>query len=153
MEKIQKKYAEHIVKFSLPSYCEIDSDFEIFDIDDEKYMLREIRKRIHEKIEDYVKIIEPFLQPEAFIKDMHECKILNDEEKKKIYALYKRLMFFGRYSIEISINENDEKSALFINEVFKEWDNIKKKILFLVVKMKESWLNETDDEEKVGYMG
>ena len=62
-------------------------------------------------------------------------------------------MFLNRLSIESSIGEDDKKSSEFINEVWKQWDDIKKKLLPYVKKMKESWLKEMKVKTELGYLG
>jgi hypothetical protein len=116
-------------------------------------LLRETRRKITEKIELYIKVLDGLLNPEAGLCDMLECRVFSDEEKSKMFNLYKKLMFLDRLSVEVSIDEDDSKSSEFINEVWKQWDDVKKEFLVVVKKMKESWLKETDIKEELGYLG
>ena len=50
-------------------------------------------------------------------------------------------------------NYTNQIKDFFINEVWKQWRDINKQFLPVVVKMKESWLKETDIKEKLGYLG
>ena len=150
---IAKKYGELAKKYDLPSFEQLDVDFEIGDIENDHFLLREVRRHMMEKIEDLVKILEPILQPDVIICDMHECKIFDDESKKELYDLYRTLMFFHRYSIEISINEIDETSSKFISKFYKEWEKIKPVFSKIVIKLKDSWLQDGDAEEHQRYVG
>lgn len=153
MEKIKEEYQKIAKLHKLPSFDSLNNEFEISDIEESDFLLREIRRKIDEKMENFVKVLDPVLQPEAVLCDMHECKALNDEEKKKAYDVYRKIMYFNRLSIETTINEDDKKTSAFIENVWKEWDNIKKDFLEVIIKLKESWLTEGDSEEAVRYMG
>jgi hypothetical protein len=156
MEKeIKKKYEELAKKYSLPSFNNLNNEFEISTIEHEEFLLREIRRKIYEKIEVYVKILESILQPDtSSLSDMYECRVFNEKEKEDIFKLFRRLLFFDRFSIETSVNEDDKKSAEFINGFWKEWDEIKKEFSSFIKKMKEECLKENKImEEERGYLG
>lgn len=151
---IKKKYEELQKKYKLPSYNEIDSGFEISCIEDsEKFLLRIIRRKIAEKLEIYDKIIDAILIPESNLTSLYECQILTDEEKRKLYLLSKKLMYFDRFSIETSVDETDKKTADFINEFWKEWPSIKKKISEIIKKLKQGWTKEIKLKEEKSYLG
>jgi hypothetical protein len=150
---VKEKYQELEKKHKLPSFSELDRDFEVSSIEEEKFLLREIRRKIVEKIELYAKLLSEWLNPEATISNMHESKLFTEKERRELFQVYKRLMFFDRYSIETAAREDDEKSAEFINDVFKEWNDLKENISVFVKKAKESWTEEVDVKEELGYMG
>lgn len=152
--EVKKKYEELARKHSLPSFESINNDFELTSIKDEtEFLLREIRRKISEKLESFTEILNCIVQPDTSVSDMHECSILDEEEREKAIALFKKLMFFERYSVEASINEDDKKTSKFISDFWKEWPNIKSEFLWVILKLKESWLRETDIKTDVGYLG
>ena len=150
---MKEEYEKLAKKYELPDFDSINKEFEISTIDTRDFLLREIRRKITEKIEIYIKSIEPILQPEASVSDMYECKIFDDKEKKNIYDIFKKMMFLHRFSTETSIDEDDKKTSEFLKKVWVEWPKIKKEFLNIISKMKNSWLNETNVKEKIGYMG
>ena len=83
---------------------------------------------------------------------MIELNNFNEEEKKKIYALYKKLMGLERESLKLDVINDDKKSAEFINHVFAEWKNYSNEMKWITEKMKESW-DKKDKEEEGSYMG
>ncbi len=151
--ELKEQYQKLAKKNKLPSFDSLNNEFEISAIEETDFLLREIRRKITEKIELYVKVLDSLLHPEACLSDMYECRVFSDEEKNKLFNLYQKLMFLDRLSIESSIDEDDKKSSDFINEVVKQWDDIKKDFLPVARKMKESWLKDTDIKEELGYMG
>ncbi len=151
---IKEKYDKLKKRYNLPSFDDINNEFEISIIDNDEFLLRGIRRKIAEKIEAYTKFLEEqILQPSTDVSNMYEFKVFDDEERKEIFKIYKRLMFFSRFSIEAGLYEDDKKTAEFIKSVFDEWNELKKKLLKFVVKVKESWLKEKDIKEDLGYMG
>lgn len=140
-------------KHKLPSFDSLNNEFEINTIEESEFLLREIRRKIDDKIENFLKILEAILQPDTVLCDMHECRLFNDTEKKKIYDLYKKLRFFDRYSIQIAIDEDDKKTCEFVNDVMKDWNKVKEEMLWISKMLKESWLKDSDIKEELGYMG
>lgn len=153
MADIQKKYNELQKKHKLPDYAQLNSDFEISVIDKEEFLLREVRRKIYEKIDKFVQVLDTVLQPEANVKDMQECHVFTEKEKERIYELYKRMMFYLQYSNETALFETDEESARFITESSSGWQSIKKELKPIVSKLKESWKEETTIQEVLNYMG
>ena len=150
---IKTKYEELQKKYNLPSYEDINNDFEISIIEDEKFLLRAIRRKLAEKLDAYSKIIESILMPESNQTSIYECQLFTEDEKKKLYHLFKKVMYFDRFSIETSLNENDEKTANFINEFWKEWPDIKSQLSEMFKELKKGWTKEIKLEEKRSYLG
>lgn len=153
-KEIEKQYNELRGKFGLPGFKEIDIELEISDFEETNFLLRSIIRRISEKVDFYRTMMEEILQPDASnIYAMHETRCLDDEEKSRMYNLYRKLMDFDRQSIEISLELNEKDEAEFINGFFSEWKELKKELLNFVRKMRASWKIEADIKEDVGYLG
>lgn len=152
--EIKKDYEELRKKYSLPDYKSMDDDFEISCIDDGDSLLRDIDRKIAEKIEFFADIINSVLQPDtSSLTDMHECRFFNDAEKKVLFDLYKVLMGMHRASIELLIHNNEKETAEFIKDTCSKWGNVKKSIAATVRKMKETWQKEISYKEELGYLG
>lgn len=149
--EIKKKYGE--IKYDMPDYEALNKEFEISTIEAEEFLLREIRRKMYDKIDKYLKILDSILQPEALIADMQECHTFTDEEKKQIYAQYKKLMYIKRLSYEIALDEDDETTAKFINDSYDVWQEVKPGLKKFVSKLKECWKKESDIHEVLNYMG
>tara|TARA_B100000315_G_C14456857_1_gene531816 strand:- start:245 stop:715 length:471 start_codon:yes stop_codon:yes gene_type:complete len=140
--------------YNLPDFEKLDLEFELNTIDRDDFLLSDIRKKMMEKIEFFCDIIESSLQPDtSSLASMHECKFLEDEEKEKLYKLYKRLMFLNKSAILLGINSTDKDELVFINIILKEMPEVKRKILSFVNKVKENWRNGSDIKEEIGYLG
>jgi len=152
--EIEKQYDELRKKLKLPEFKVIDFEFEISDLEETKFLLRAIIRRIAEKLDFYSTMLEEVLQPDASnLYAMHETRFLDEDEKKKLYDLYRKLMIFNRQSIEITLEHNEKEDAAFIDNFFNHWKELKIELLGCVKKMKDSWKTETDIKEDLGYLG
>lgn len=151
--KDKDKFEELIKKHKLPSFNELDKEFEISTIDKKEFPLREIRRKIAEKIDLYITLFESVLQVEPTIKTLNEIGAFSESEKENLYKLFRKFMVIDRSSIETSIDEDDEKTAEFIKTVFDQWKDLKKELLPIIKKLKESWMQEKDIKEILRYVG
>ncbi len=153
-KEIEKQYNELRKKYKLPEFKVIDTELEISDLDDTNFLLRAIIRKIAEKLDFYTAMIEEELQPDAAkLYAMHESRIFEEEEKKKMFEFYKKLMILNRHSVEISLMGNDKEEANFINDFLNGWGKIKAELLSYITRMKDSWKADTDIKEDLGYLG
>lgn len=152
-ENIKKDYEILRKKYSLPDFDSLNNEFEVFSIENKQFLLKEIRRKIIEKLDAYAKILESLLQPDtASLSAMHECRFIEDKEKEDIYKNYKRLMIIDRNSIISSLG-NEKEEAEFIKSSFEEWLRLKKDIGPIMKKIKSTWEKEADVKEELGYLG
>lgn len=152
-KKIRDRYDKLKAQHNLPAYEIVDEEFEISLLETDVFLLREIRRQIEDKINDFLKVLDYVLQPESSIFSMHESSFFNEEEKKDLFALYSKLMIMTRQGFEISISDGDGTNAKFIINVIKEWKGIKDKMIAFSRKLQEGWKSEVPDEQKLAYFG
>lgn len=152
-ESVKTVYEQLNKKYSLPAFEKLDNEFEVSSIENKQFLLKEIRRKITDKIEAYAKILEALLQPDtASVSSMRECRFIEDKEKEEIYTLYKKLMIIDRSSIIASLGD-DRQAADFIKNSFEEWNKLKSDIMPIAEKLKSSWENEKDIKEELEYFG
>ena len=152
-QKIKKKYDELKGKYALPDFEELNREFELSAIEHEEFLLRKIRKTIADKINAMCEFLEDLLSPDNSLANIYEYKAFDDNERKKIFELYKRLKVLEKLSLELSLNHDEKKDAEFIEDVFSSWDKIKDEITGFIKKIKYFWENESTKEYKAGYFG
>ncbi|MBI2659074.1 hypothetical protein HYX05_03180 [Candidatus Woesearchaeota archaeon] len=152
---IEKQYIELKKKHRLPEFREIDFEFELSDLEETSFLLRAIIRRMEEKLDFYSTMLEEILQPDTSnLYAMHETRFFDEDEKKRMYELYTKLMNFNRQSIEVSLEHNENNEVDFINNLFQEWKTLKQELLAFVRKTRASWKREEADiKEDLGYMG
>lgn len=154
-DKFDIKAEYNKLKYKLPRYDDLDKEFEIStaNIKDKNFLLRNIRRRLNDKVIFYCRIIEGLLYPNPNnLIGMLEVRSFNDAEKEKISKIYKKLMQFERQSLMIDIDPDEKRDLDFINDLFKEWGKFKEELISITKKMKESWHLE-EKEEKDNYFG
>jgi len=152
--KIEAEYNKLCKKFKLPKFDEIDSEFEISSLETEKFLIKNILKKIIEKLEFYIETIGNLVHPDgSSISTMYEIRFFSDEEKNEMYKLFKKLMKNHRNAITLVLENNEKQQAAFLNKFFNEWLNIKKDLIKYMDKMKESWDKDTTIQEDLGYFG
>ena len=151
-DKLKKEYMGLQKKYNLPKFSLLDSDFEISKADGP--LLKESIKLISETLKDSLDAIQSILSPDSSsIVSLHECRTFDDEEKRKLYSLFKKTIILIRKANIASIDYDEKKAASFISESYKEWQAIKKELVNTYKKLIDSWEKENDIKEQLGYLG
>jgi len=137
----------------LPDFDELNNEFELSTIECEEFLLRKIRKKIADKINAMCEFLEDLLSPDTTMANLYEYKAFDDDERKKIFELYKRLKVLEKLALELSLNHDDEKDAKFIKDVFSSWDEIRNEMTTIIKKIKDFWEKESTTEYKARYFG
>lgn len=150
--EIRQAYEFFKEKFKdLPDYDELDDQFEISVLEVNKFFLRNLRRRMIEKIDFFSKILEIYLNPEPFYSISVEMQGMVDDVANGLNTIYKELMYFEKYSLEIAIDSDDEKEAKFIVELFEAWPNMKKELKVILKVAKDSWKKELKQDPRAKY--
>jgi len=150
MAEIKNKLEELRKKHDLPGYDELAKEFEIDSIEKTDFLLREIRKKAHNRIKYFCGLLEEVLQPDTNISAIYESRVFGEKEKKDVFDAYRKFMALNREGEEAAINSDD---AAFIKKVYKEIGVLKADLLPIIAKMREAWQKDTPDDEKLGYFG
>ncbi len=140
-------------EYDLPEYNELDNEFEISLLEDAPFPLRNIRRKIMEKVDFYARLLEEQLQPEAQLPLIHECKYFTDEDKSRMFKFYMKLMLIVRASAQLGIEEDDQKTAKFITKTLAEWKEMKPELLQYLRKVRDAWKEDISTTETLGYLG
>ena len=142
-EKIKDVYGK--LRPKLPTYALINKDFEISRISEvnKDFVLRDIRRKMNEKVIFFCRVIEGLLfptQPNAI--SMHEGKFFDEDERKKLLDAYKNLMRYERESVRLDVEGNERDEAGYINNLAKNWMEYKKYMKEVTKTMKDAWSKE-----------
>jgi len=152
--EIQKAYEKLAKKYSLPAFEAVNHELELSTIENTDFLLREMRHKLIERIDFFAKLIEEQLHPEgASFSSLNESSDFPESEKKKIYLLYKKLMFFIRMGIETAVENDDKDIADYFNAAFNAWQELKKELSAYTAKLKDSWAKDIEYKADLGYMG
>ena len=149
-EACKKKYP------NLPSFKEIDGEFEIVHIElkeeAKSYFLRALRKRMQEKVGYYCHIIEYILYPSGQSPiGMHEANSISEEMKKTMSEVHKKLMFLDRNHMVRNLTNNEEEDAKHVTNCYKVMMEIKPGMESFTKEIRDVWIKESPKEEGKSY--
>lgn len=152
---LKKEYEKLRTRYKLPSYIELNEEFDIEKLQDHETdtLLREIRKIMMDKSIAYLRFIEMLLNPaNAPMFFFGLLKNLEASEKKLLEDTYSKL---GKIEIEVINIDNDyseEKEARFVLHLFKEWQEVKKDMTKISKFLVQNWEKKTGKRDR-GYLG
>jgi hypothetical protein len=151
LEKLKKEYSEIQKKYSLPTFKELNDDFNIDKIAEieAEYPIREIRRIIADKISNYLRFIESLLNPinvPMFVFSV--VKSIKIEDKKRLGEIYKKLAKMEIELVKVEVSFYEEKEAEFIKKSYNLWQEIKKEISEIIEVILKNWDNKFDTSNK-----
>ena len=152
---IVKRFEEIIAKHGLPSFEELDKEFEIGTVEMPcAFLSRAIRMKIIERIDSYAKFLDEFLyHPDNSYATMYELKAFTEADREKLFDLFGKLMLVDRINMELNLELSEEKDIEFIKRVFHSWAEMKKDLLEMARKMRKVWETDRKDDEIISYFG
>jgi len=103
----------------LPDFDVLNKEFEIITIEPEGFLLREIKRRINEKLSSACDLLTALIQPESTsLVDLYECRCFDEAEKNKIFALFSNVMYLKRKINESELLLDDNTYRLILYSKF-----------------------------------
>lgn len=151
---LEKEYEALKKKYYLPELVELDKEFCVGKLDDTTFILRSILGKMIGRVELVHKTLSDIVQPaENSLSTMYEAEVFNDDEKKRIFELMKKLAYMHRDMIAKDYEYSDDAAAVLILKVLKEWKDMKKEVLKIFEKLRDSWKNNAESKAREGYFG
>ncbi len=151
---IKEIYDPLIKKYSLPSYKELNEEFDISKIDvSNETILSDIRKAIINKLSAVLNFVELLLNPtNGSMFHMYLVKSTNGVEKEILNRLFDKLGSLEIDSFKLDIDYSEKAEAEFISNSFKEWDSMKDDLNSIMSSLKKNWHVNSSRKEK-SYFG
>ncbi|NQU97888.1 hypothetical protein HQ533_00315 [Candidatus Woesearchaeota archaeon] len=150
---MEKEYNNLKKKHGLPNLKELDRDFQVSSIEAKNFLLKEIAKKISEKIELFANLLEEILNPETRLSALHESSMFSDEDKKHVLKIYRKLLYNYRMHSNLEISYDEKETTEYINNFFKEWQNLKPELKSIVTKMQSCWNRDKKTKLELSYFG
>ncbi|MBS3176927.1 hypothetical protein J4457_06870 [Candidatus Woesearchaeota archaeon] len=151
---VEELYDKIKKKFSLPDFGPLDNEFEISTIEDEKFLLRQVAKKISERLQNFQNIFADVLNPDInSLAVLHESKFFDDVVKEKLFIAYQKLMLLQRKFLEADVLLDDKNTAKLINDAWIQYPSIKQETKLLVEQLKHTWEKALDPKEELRYFG
>jgi hypothetical protein len=142
LERLKSEYKVIAEKFSLPSFEEMNKEFQIEKICgvETDYLVREVARMVSEKLSDFLKFIESLIHPvDGSILVFSILKTLGNEERGILKELYKEIAKIELKMIKLGLFFEEEKEAEFIREGAILWDKVKTKLIKIFDSVEENW--------------
>jgi hypothetical protein len=140
LKKLKAKYEAIRKKYKLPTFNELNKEFEIYDIDYNGFITRDIVRKILQKIDQILSIINPILNPNPqSLHSLIETKIFEKSDLEPMFKFYKKLFYFLHKGITEVVKSEDAQVA-WIKEIWASWSAIKKEFIGYGEKIAEGWL-------------
>ena len=136
----------------MPDFKKLDAFFDISDMECKEFLLKNIKKRISEKIAGYCELIDSIFQPDATLASMHESKFISEKERNAATDIYTSFMKLSRRSNELSVEDVEAENAGFIKEAFDVYSRNKDKLKELLSFLRESWAKKDEIKEEIEYL-
>ena len=153
--KIKEAYNELREKYDLPSFEEMDEEFEISGIEVDKVnsLARGVLRVMCNKIVIFLNYVEPVVSPNpnglhAFV----EVENTTNEEKKEVFTFYKNLSYKYHKAYGLELVENEKKVVEEIKNILKDWKSIRLNFKKLIAIINNSWKREKE-KDKVENVG
>jgi len=139
LKDLKKEYSDLAEKYKLPSFKELNENFEIEKIDkDTEILLRDVRKVMMEKIVNSLGFLEMFLNPmNAPRMYLAYMKNMGSEERQSIEKIYGLFAGLNVIALEGEIDYSEKKEVEIIKEIFKAWITAKPDFMKLFAAMKK----------------
>jgi len=148
--KIKEEYDELRKKYKLPSFDEVNYEFEISALDVNKIpsLSRGILRAICNKMGLLLNYVEPVISPNP--QGLHgyiEIQNTTNDEKKEIFEFYKDLSkkYHKAYSTELT--EKEEEIIKEIKNVLKYWDSVRVRFKKISEVINKAWEKELEKEK------
>lgn len=149
----REKYDVLMKKYGLPSFEEMDDELDLSSVDEDANIIRELVKRLFEKIDSYTQLFESLIQPDSRLSNMREAANLNVQEKALVNSLYNKGMLLARQAVEMNIDYNEEHAAEYMKKAFSEWNALKPDAKKVIGKMRDTWTRQAKIDDDAGYFG
>ncbi len=150
-EAYDKLKKEHPI---LPDFDKINKEFEIELIESESFLLRHIKRKIAERIEPVMDVLERSINPDPnSFSDMYECRCFTNGEKRQVMDIFRHLMEHYRSLLETDLIGEDKTDAETIRKIYDIWQQDKKLIIPLMKKIRECWQKHVEPKEILEYLG
>jgi len=155
LAKLKKDYEKLQNKHKLPDFNRLNEEFEIEKLQEREtdFLLRNIRRAMVEKIAVVLRFLEVIVNPtegSAPLYIFSVMKNISSDTKKIVEKVYGTLTAMELNALALDIQYDEKKEVVFINEISKEWSNVKKHLIEITEKLEVVWSHEKSHD---GYFG
>jgi len=154
LERLKKEYEIIRKKYKLPSFSELNVEFEIEKLQDREteFLIRQVRRTMIEKIALILRFFELIVNPNeaspVYIFSL--MKNIQADTKKLIEKIYRELVTVEISSLNLDVSYDEKTEVKFIKEISDKWPLIKKDLSEITKKLYVSWSHEKSHGSYLG---
>jgi len=155
LKDLKKNYEELVKRHKIPSFKELNEEFEIDRIERESDCpLRSVRKAMMDKIVKYIQFVEMLLNPaQAPPMFMMFVKNVNEKDKKSLEKIYENFIKLELSSLRLEIDYNEKNEALLVKKISETWGRSKLELRLVIEMMERNWNKSSPGRADRGYLG
>lgn len=141
LKDLKRKYEPIEKKYNLPSFEQLNIDFEIEKITVESdFLLRVIRKIMMDKIIGFLNFFEKIISNPTGMPRVYYpfIKSITVEDRKEMEKIYDDMGALSLESLELEIITSEKAEAKMVKKIYDCWEKIKQQLYNLAEKMKTS---------------
>jgi Glu-tRNA(Gln) amidotransferase subunit E-like FAD-binding protein len=155
LNQIKKDYSALAKTYKLPSWTSLEEDFDVSKAfsGENELILRDIRRKMNEKIASYLHLFETFMNPQSapmFI--MSVLKNLDEKDWESIKRIYSEIAKIQFKQILVDTIYSEQEEAKLINFVSELWLKEKTEISKIISTLDKKY-SENSLEKKKSYFG
>jgi len=150
---VLQQYKKIQIKFNLPHINELKQTFKC---DSETYEnIDQLRVGISDQLFAFTeRVIEHVIVGGDSFCCLFEQDMLTDEERKKLFELYKKIQVLKWENNMLMVKPSDKKTGEWLSKAWSLWNNeVEAETTKICKKLSASWSDLTFKEDKVRYMG
>jgi len=149
-----KEYDTLKKKYNLPSLEILEKEWGITKFDPEEPVLKQIKQRMREKIENIVFLLEKVIQPDpGSLVDLYEYRCFNNGQKAELFEIFKHIMIFYRKLTEIELVADPKAEIEIIKSITAEWPQLREALLPFVNQLTKCWQKTEVKRRELRYLG
>jgi len=152
LEELTKNYGILEKKYKLPSFSELNENFEIEKIrKGQETLLRTVRKTMMEKLVNSLGFIESLLSPiNAPRMYLSYLKAVSADDKKEMDRIYSVISEIVIASLKLEIDYSEKDEAEMIIRIVKDWESIKPSFRKVIDSMQKPVSNMVKEKSYFG---
>jgi len=155
LAKLKKDYEKLREKYKLPSFNELNAEFEIEKLQDREtdFLLRQVRRAMIEKTAVVLRFLEILVNPTEAQTQLYIFSVLKSisgEMKNTIEKVYKELTVIELSSLSLDIDYDEKEEVKFIKDMAGKWPSIKKDLKEITKKLGVVWTHEKNHDNYFG---
>lgn len=151
---IEYHYNELKKRHALPDFALVDKEFEISAIEKPAFLMRNVRRKIAEKLDDITQFLEILIQPDPnSFSNLFEYRALTEAERRELLKQFQTLMALYRLCVDAELSADDATDAAVISRAAQEWPAVRAAVRPMAQKIAAAWPKSLERRDVAGYFG